>query len=200
MKTIKRKDLQFLILFVVVVSCSFIYLFQSSYAKYRRAVSGEVSGDIAQWNITVNNEDISNKKTLSTVISATFPESEYNKEGVIAPGVEGYYTINLDASQVDVPFECNIFSDVSPDSSVSDLKTLSYEVNPTTSENKIDYSSDTGIVRQIQRNTKQTIFKIYLKWDDETGTMDNQTDTSVGVDSNSKALMKVTLHFSQINQ
>ena len=43
-------------------------------------------------------------------------------------------------------------------------------------------------------------FKIYLKWDDETGTMDNQADTVAGVNSDSKALMTVTLHFSQLNQ
>lgn len=200
MKTDKKKDLRFVILFLVVVSCSLIYLFQSSYARYRRAVSGDVSGEIAQWNIKVNNEDIANKKTLTTTIVPTFPESLYNKEGVIAPGVEGYYTITIDASQVDVPFECSIFSDVSQDSSISDLKTLSYEINPTDTENKLEYSPDTGIVRQIPKNTKSTAFKIYLTWDDETGAMDNQADTSVGVDDNSKALMKVTLRFSQINQ
>lgn len=50
---------------------------------------------------------------------------------MIAPGSEGYYTITIDSSQVDVPFLCTIHSDVSPDSSISDLKTLSYVINPT---------------------------------------------------------------------
>lgn len=200
MKSNKKKDLCFIILFLVIVSCSFIYLFQSSYAKYRKGVSGDVSANIAQWSIKVNNEDIANKKTLSTTIVPVFPESEYNKEGVIAPGVEGYYMITIDASQVDVPFECSIFSNVSQDSSISDLKTLSYEINPTSTEKRLEYSSDTGIVKQIPKNTKSTVFKIYLTWDDITGTMDNQADTLIGVDSNSKSLMKVTLHFSQINQ
>ncbi len=200
MKVNKKKDLRFVILFLVIVSCSLIYLFQSSYARYRRAASGDVSADIAQWNIRVNNEDIANKKTLTTTITPTFPESQYNKEGVIAPGSEGYYMITIDASEVDVPFECSIFSDVSQDSTISDLKTFSYEINPTDTENRLQYSPDTGIVRQIPKNTKSTIFKIYLAWDDETGTMDNQADTSAGIDNDSKALMKVTLHFSQMNQ
>lgn len=199
MKASEKNDIRFLILFIVVVSFSLIYLFQSSYAKYRRAVNGNISTNIAQWNIKINNEDIFNKKELSTTIAATFPESEYNKEGVIAPGVEGYYLITIDASQVDVPFECQIFSDVSPDSSISDLKTLSYEINPSDIENRIGYSPDTGIVTQISKNTEQMIFKIYLIWDDETGEMNNQADTDVGIDDNSKALMNVMLHFSQIN-
>ena len=122
----KKKDLRFIVLFVVIVGCCLIYLFQSSYAKYRRGISGNVSSDIASWNIKVNGEDIANKKTLTNTIEPTFLESENSAAGVIAPGVEGYYTITIDASDVDVPFECSIRSEVSPDSSVSDLKTLSY--------------------------------------------------------------------------
>lgn len=199
MKTSKKKNLIFVCCFILIVCCCLIYLFQTSYAKYRRGITGTISSDIASWNIKVNKEDIMNKKTLTTTIEPTFDESLYHKEGVIAPGVEGYYTVTIDSSNVDVPFECSIHSESSPDSSITDLKTLSYEINPTDTENRLTYSSDTGIVQQIPRNTAQTVFKIYLVWDDETGTMDNQADTSVGVSDTSKALMKVTLHFTQIN-
>jgi len=196
----KKKDLRFIVLFVVIVGCCLIYLFQSSYARYRRGISGNVSSDIASWNIKVNGEDIANKKTLTNTIKPTFLESENSAAGVIAPGVEGYYTITIDASDVDVPFECSIRSEVSPDSSVSDLKTLSYEVNPTDTENRLTYSPDTGIVQKIPRNTNEYIFRIYLKWEDENGSMDNQADTEVGINDQSTALMKVTLQFSQLNE
>ena len=88
----KKKDLKFIILFIALVSCCLLYLFQSSYAKYRRQITGSVSSDIASWNIKVNGEDIANKKTLTTTIEPTFLETENTKEGVIAPGVTGYYT------------------------------------------------------------------------------------------------------------
>lgn len=196
----RKKDLRFIILFVVLVSCCLLYLFQSSYAKYRRGVTGEVSADVAGWNIKVNGEDIANKKTLTTTIVPTFLESENSAAGVIAPGVEGYYTITIDASLVDVPFECTIHSDVADDSSISDLKTLSYQINPTSSTtDRLTYSADTGIVQVIPRNTSQYVFRIYLVWDDENGTMDNQADTEVGVSDSSQALMQVSLQFSQIN-
>lgn len=196
----KRKDLKFIMLFVILVSCCLLYLFQSSYAKYRRQIEGTVSSDIANWNIKVNGEDIANKKTLTTTIEPTFLESENAKEGVIAPGVEGYYTITIDASDVDVNFLCTIHSDVSVDSSVSDLKTLSYVINPVSdTDERLTYSADTGIVQQISKNTKQTVFRVYIKWDDDEGTMDNQADTEVATDDASKALMSVTLQFSQLN-
>lgn len=197
----KKKDLKFIILFIVLVSCCLLYLFQSSYAKYRRQINGSVSSDIASWNIKVNGEDIANKKTLTTTIEPTFLESENTKEGVIAPGVTGYYTITIDASDVDVNFLCSIHSDVSVDSNVVDLKTLSYVVNPVSdNDEKLTYSADTGIVQQISKNTNQTVFRIYIQWDDEAGTMDNQADTEVATNDNSKALMNVTLQFSQLNQ
>lgn len=197
----KKKDLKFIILFIVLVSCCLLYLFQSSYAKYRRQINGSVSSDIASWNIKVNGEDIANKKTLTTTIEPTFLESENTKEGVIAPGVTGYYTITIDASDVDVNFLCSIHSDVSVDSNVVDLKTLSYVVNPVSdNDEKLTYSADTGIVQQISKNTNQTVFRIYIQWDDEAGTMDNQVDTEAATNDNSKALMNVTLQFSQLNQ
>ena len=197
----KKKDLKFIILFIVLVSCCLLYLFQSSYAKYRRQINGSVSSDIASWNIKVNGEDIANKKTLTTTIEPTFLESENTKEGVIAPGVTGYYTITIDASDVDVNFLCSIHSDVSVESNVVDLKTLSYVVNPVSdNDEKLTYSADTGIVQQISKNTNQTVFRVYIQWDDEAGTMDNQADTEAATNDNSKALMNVTLQFSQLNQ
>lgn len=200
MTNAKKKDIKFVILFIVLVSCCLLYLFQSSYAKYRRQLEGTVSSDIANWNIKVNGEDIANKKTLTTTIEPTFLESENTKEGVIAPGVEGYYTITIDASDVDVNFLCTMHSDVSVDSSVSDLKTLSYVINPVgDTDERLTYSADTGIVQQISKNTNQTVFRVYIKWDDDAGTMDNQADTEVATDDESKALMSVTLQFSQLN-
>lgn len=196
----KKRDLRFVILFIVIVSCCLIYLFQSSYAKYRRGVSGRVSSEIASWNIKVNGEDIMDKKELTTTIEPTFLETENSNEGVIAPGVEGYYLVTIDASEVDVNFLCTIYSTVAETSSISDLKTLSYEINPTDdTSNKLEYSPDTGIVVEIPKNTSEYVFKIYLTWDDDTGTMDNQADTSVALDDTSQALMTVDLQFSQLN-
>ena len=107
--------------------------------------------------------------------------------------------ITIDATEVDVPFQCKIQSEASEESSVTDLKTLSYEINPTTIKNKLEYNNDTGIIQNIEKNTKKTTIKIYLTWDDETGTMNNQTDTNVATNPDSQALMDVVIHFNQLN-
>ena len=99
-----KKDLYYILIFAAIVVFCLAYLFQSSYAKYRRGITGDVEAEIASWHIKVNGEDIMNNKTLTTTIVPTFLESENTKEGVIAPGVEGYYTVTVDASDVDVIF------------------------------------------------------------------------------------------------
>lgn len=198
MKISRKKDIYFIILFVVIVSCCFLYLFQTSYAKYRREVSGNVTADIASWNIKVNNEDIANKKALTSDIELSFKNSSTHDEGTIAPGVSGTYRIVIDASDVDVNFDVVIRSEVSPLSSIPDLKTTKWTPKDVESINYgFTYVPETGITKKINKNTEKAAFELTVMWDDENGTMDNQADTLVALDENSKALMTVTIHFSQ---
>ena len=44
---------------------------------------------------------------------------------------------------------------------------------------------------------KTKSFRIYLKWDDENGTMDNQADTAATVPINAEALLNVSISFTQ---
>lgn len=60
--TMKKKDIHFLIIFIVIITFSLFYLFQSSYAKYRKQVSAGMQATIASWNIKVNTENINNNQ------------------------------------------------------------------------------------------------------------------------------------------
>ena len=57
LQVIKVKDLKFIIVFIVVLACSFTYLYQSSYAKYRKRVTADVGLTVAKWTIKINNEE-----------------------------------------------------------------------------------------------------------------------------------------------
>ena len=65
MKKMDKKDLQFIVIFIVVLACSFTYLYQSSYAKYRKRVTAGIDLKVAKWTIKINNEDVKNKKMLT---------------------------------------------------------------------------------------------------------------------------------------
>ena len=96
----KKNDKIFIIVFIGIVSFALMYLFQASYAKYRRLATSQIDARIASWNILVNNESIANKTELTNSITPVIDANQYVKSGVIAPGTTGHFDIVIDAYRV----------------------------------------------------------------------------------------------------
>lgn len=176
------------------------YLIQTTYSKFKKNINSDTEVQIAGWNIKVNSESIINKSKLTANISPTFIGSSYVSPGVIAPGVEGYYDIVIDAGDVDVSFNYVILSTTSGDSTITDLVTTGYEINPSEGTNIMPYNIESGITGSIVHGTNSTIIRIYIKWDDSaTANMDNIADTQAATNSSAKALMETNITFNQIN-
>ncbi len=192
----ERKDKVFLILFLGIVSFSLLYLFQASYAKYRKKIEGNISSTIASWNIKINNETINNKTIMTNDITPTFVEDEYIKNGVIAPGSVGYFDIILNAEEVDVDFTYEIESSIDEENPLLDLIFTKYEIDGTTYYYDEDEQKLTG---DLQKNTGDTQIRIYFKWnDEEDNQMDNKEDTDYSISANNNnTKIKVTIHFIQ---
>lgn len=202
MTTENKKDLRFILIFIIVIAVSFAYLFQASYAKYRKNVAAQADAEIASWNIKINDEDIGKKKTLQNKIKPTFPGDEFTNEGVIAPGSTGYFEIVIDASNVDVDFNYELIAIPSETTNdISDLKIKSYIINPSaTNTTETPYVNGETIKNTITRNTTKTTIRMFIEWyDGDEQTMDNSTDTDVGVNPNAKALIDVKFNFYQKN-
>ena len=192
------KKIKFIFYFVLIFICLF-YLVQSSYAKYKKDIEGDLKSSIAKWNIKVNDELITNKSKLTNNITPIFEGNEYVKDNVIAPGVEGYYDIIIESSVSNYPFTYQINSNVSTSSDVKDLITTKYIINPDTDNIENTYSKENGITGTFTQNGIVKI-RVFIKWNDIIDTtMDNQKDTEVAIDSNSKALKEVKLKFTQKN-
>lgn len=198
MKDEQKKDLKFIVIFVLILTISFAYLTQTSLAKYRKQTSAEINTSIAKWNIKVNKEDISNKITLTNKIIPIIEQNEFVKEGVIAPGTTGYCDIVIDATQVDVDFKYQLNSAIPTESNVKDLKVTDYIINPSsTNQTKIPYDDSKSLTGIITKNTTNNVIRLYIKWEEANGTMNNQQDTEVAINSNSKALININLKFEQ---
>lgn len=171
----EKKDIKFIIVFILIVCFSFAYLFQSTYAKYRKQVTSEMNGDIANWSIKVNNEDINGKKTLTKNITPEITSSEYVKDKKIAPGSSGYFTVTIDATNVDVDFNYELTTELNQNTNLTDFKIYRYKIN----DGKVYSTYDNKLTGEIKKNTKETKFTYYIKWDDDdtTQTMDNTKDT-----------------------
>ena len=194
MKKELKKDLRFIIICILVVTISFIYLFQSTYAKYKKQVNSNVNSTIASWNIKINNETINNKKTLTNSITPTLYENEYVKENTLAPGIKGYFDINIDSSKVDVDFNYEVNAVLNNSTNLTDFKITDYELND--SGIKQNFST-TGISNSLPKNTKNTKIRFYIEWiDDDTNVMNNIEDTTYATNHDDVKYV-LTIKFTQ---
>lgn len=202
MKKMDKKDLQFIVIFIVVLACSFTYLYQSSYAKYRKRVTAGIDLNVAKWTIKINNEDVKNKKMLTNKLVPEFEESEYTKANVLAPGSKGYCDIVIDSTNVDVNFQITLIAKIPTESAIKDLRVTDYIINPSdTNTDKIAYTELDQIQIPVVHNTPQTSIRLFIEWDDNptTQTMDNEADTNAAVDTSSEALIEINTNFTQVN-
>ena len=192
----KKNDIVFLVVFITVVGITLLYLFQTSYAKYRRNVDTSIQGRIASWDIKVNNESILTETTLTNEITPTIDTNQYVKSGTIAPGSTGYFDITIDATNVDVDFTYTLIGEVDESTPLSDLILTGYKINDGTLNT---YNTSTGIVGDIPMNTSQTSIRVFFKWnDDATNNMNNQEDTEYAqTAAYLNTIINISIHFEQ---
>lgn len=171
---------------------------QQTYAKYLDTKEGDTDFSVAQWKILVNNQDITEAATMSSLIHPIYLENENVKDGVIAPGQKGYFDLTIDSSKTEVSFSYAIQIATSEQSSVTDFAITGYQVNDSPIV-PVDQA-----VNIIQNNVyyndpiKENKVRVYFQWKDGTGeTMDNTADTNASI-SGESAKLKVNITFTQI--
>lgn len=98
-----------LILFTLSVTLSFM---SSTYSRYVADSTGNVTMEFANWQILVNNEDITNGETSTIELTPHIYKSAHVKENTIAPSSKGYFDITINPENVDVSFEYNLTLEV----------------------------------------------------------------------------------------
>lgn len=190
-----NRKLKFILAIIALVFC--VTQIQQTYAKYVETKEGDTNFTVAKWKILVNNKDITEAATMSSLINPVYVQNDNVAQGVIAPGSEGYFDLVIDASKTEVSFQYNISVSTSENSSVKDLIITGYTLNdsaliPVDSalnniSNTVYYYSD----------KKVNTLRVYFKWlDGEGESMDNSADTEASL-SNNSAKLKVNLSFIQ---
>lgn len=196
----KKKEITFILIFFLSITMMLAYLFQSSYAKYRKNIEATTAFRVAAWDIKLNNESVAGKTKLTNNLVPTYAQSEFINEGVIAPGSEGYVDIKIDAKNVDVTFTYAIVVSLDEDNLVEDLKISHYQINPdyATSTKKQLNQNSKKVTGTIIHNTELTTIRLFINWDDsETNIMNNQADTAVAIDPDAQAIVKTEITFTQ---
>lgn len=96
------------ILFIISLIISLL-LISDTYAKYQEQVNTSYKSTIKRWKLIVNNEIIREKESLTQVVEPILKNNLYVADDVIAPGRNGYFDMDINFSQVDVPFSVEFF-------------------------------------------------------------------------------------------
>ena len=188
----KDKKFKLFIAFLALFIC--ISQLKDTYAKYLEAKEGNTDFTIANWKIVVNDKDISEGSTLSSLITPVYVANQNIASGVIAPSSEGYFDLNIDASAVDVSFTYNIL--IEENDLISDFIITGYQIGDNPIVNLTDTTEITNDILLDDTNRLQTI-RIYFEWyDEDDNKMDNNADTVVTID-NDNLTLNVKLSFTQ---
>ncbi len=176
-----KNKLKFLIAIIALIIC--IGQIKQTYAKYTESKTGDAEFEVACWRILLNNSDITEGSTMSSLINPVYENSTTVASGVIAPGSQGYFDIVVNATNTDVTFSYNISITSSVSTDVEDLIISSYQINngPVTAVQGGGINNLTGTVNYNDQN-KVINLRIYFEWFEGNGEqMNNAADTAASV-------------------
>lgn len=182
--------------FLMLACVWFIITFsviQTTYAKYVTNLNANANISISYWNILVNNQNITENSDISAVMSVVLPGSEYAKRDVLVPGSTGYFDLNIDSSQVTVPFTATISTAINEASSLkTDFVVTGYSID---GGEIIELTDTNSFTYSIGSDVSNTIITIYTTWVDDG--LDSTEDTSLGI-LGGTAILDVNVKFEQV--
>lgn len=201
------------ILCILIPFCLFLCFMSNTYSRYVADTTGNLKMSFAQWQILVNNEDITTGATSSVVLTPIIDKNKYVKNNKIAPSSSGYFDISIDPSNVDVAFNYSITLDVANEN-MPDLMITKYAIldnsytegdvisSKTIENNLIQESLDfeniatssdeitvTNSDEIVNNNFKPFIVRIYFEWyEGENEQMNDEADSLIGIDAENNIL------------
>lgn len=192
-----------------------------TYSKYKSDVTGEAQADIANWNITVNDCNVSkpDKDNTACFVENVDPDNgtitllrnfgindiSYTNNGndnvvndKIAPGSSGSFKIRIKPNDTEVSIKYNLKAWLDN----KDIAIKLYRSDPN-SDNKIPLEEDgySGLIEYSTDNINyEEVITIYVDWVSEVDDNGNLIDTELGTSAGSPVLnIPVQIEFEQYN-
>lgn len=203
---------KFKVLLVIISLSLTLSLMSNTYSRYVADTTSDIELQFANWQILVNENDITNNSASSINIVPILEENNNIATNSIAPTSKGYFNIEIDPSNVEISFDYQInfelLNDNMPDLLISKYAILdsnyvegdSLTTIPITDNqinNLLTYDNST-------ENFRFEPFKvrIYFEWyEGQDENMNDEADTQIGNEAatnDTKLQIKTTIAFSQI--
>lgn len=186
------KKIYFILFFVLLVSL-FYLIISKTYALLETNSKLTADIDLGVWNVKVNDTIINNDSINFNITDFNWSTDSNVLEGKFAPGIEGYFVINIDPTGSDVSLKYDIDFDLS---NLIEHKINIVSITEEHGNNLIRTaeSTYTGVIplTDINNSVFHSI-KVYLKWDgDSTG-----DDASVGMSSSAQLDLPIEINLIQ---
>lgn len=172
-----------------------IFLAVETYGLFESQRVNTSQIDIAKWKVKVNDTDINGSASTFTVDSVQWNSSQNVKEGKIAPGISGYFEIEIDPNDTDTSIVYNLtfdFSNLDEDQFVIE-DIVEIDDKPIVHTDTYTYSNIITL-DEINNNETNTI-RVYLSWvNDENN---NEKDSELGKVYNNKLEIPVEVEITQ---
>lgn len=181
------------ILYLLFISFVLIttYEVMDAYGLFESKNKLVVNQNVARWKILINGSNITEEDFVINSINVEDNENVLN--GKLAPGVRGYFDIEIDP-QADTSIVYSISFDFSQ---ISDSFKVE-NIEETTSGNLIrtDESTYSKVItlNEIKENKKNNV-RVYLKWENKED--NNATDSKIGLTENNYINIPVSVSAMQ---
>jgi hypothetical protein len=178
-----------IIIICTLLICFIFLITRVTYSSYESNTAGSVNGNIAGWNIKVNDVIVSNEVDKEVDIDDVVWNATHTRSGKLAPGSTGTFNIKLDFSgtEVAVRFDIEII-----DKTVDSNKILTLTAIDTADVTltRTGVSTYTAVVDVDDIDTTIVNLALDLSWvnnDSVNDPVDTQFDNSQFLDVNFKA-------------
>ncbi len=103
----KKRTVIKLTLLILILIVTFLII-RSTYSKYITKADDNATLHIANWNIKLNDKDISENKDFTENMKLIFDRNDYIAENVIAPTSTGSFKVKIESTGTELPFKYDL--------------------------------------------------------------------------------------------
>ena len=190
------------ILIVFVIFAFALSIVSNTYSRYVAAAEGNIDLALANWQILLNDEDITNSSESVGLINPVILENENVANNKLAPSSVGYFDIDVDASSVELSFNYDL--KINENEILNDLLITKYKIiEEGTDPEEVDYINviNNEINGTIEYSEVDTIkpfkIRVFFEWfDDENEKSNDENDTEI-VKTHDSLTIDATIKFTQ---
>lgn len=200
-----------IILILLTLSVTLSYM-SDTYSRYIVDTTSNIELSFANWQILVNETDITNGTSSNIEITPIIEESNNIKNNTIAPSSKGYFDILVNPTNVEMSFNYTVnirlLNENMPDILISKYAILdeTYVEGNTIETNTIENNEITGSLLYDNKTNNFTFkpftIRIYFEWyEGENEQMNDEADTQIAIDAtqnNTKLQIEASIKFDQI--